>query len=194
MTTNDTTQSATGSASMAGSVSDLEQQMIASLSTLHAYNAELRMSGQLGNQFGRALGTAFAGLAVQGKSLNQVLSTLALSLSRMAVSAAFKPLEQALGGAFNSLLLAPALFSAQGQVAAPAVFPISLGSNLAASATLGAGAASFTGDGSRARVASAGFPSIVFNIQTPDTESFRRSETQIAAMLARAVSQGQRNL
>jgi hypothetical protein len=36
--------------------------------------------------------------------------------------------------------------------------------------------------------------SVTFNIATPDAESFRRSETQIAAMLARAVGQGHRNL
>ena len=35
--------------------------------------------------------------------------------------------------------------------------------------------------------------SVTFNITTPDAESFRRSETQIAAMLARAVGQGRRN-
>ena len=35
---------------------------------------------------------------------------------------------------------------------------------------------------------------IIFNVTTPDAESFRRSETQVAAMLARAVQLGQRNL
>ena len=35
---------------------------------------------------------------------------------------------------------------------------------------------------------------VTFNVTTPDAESFRRSETQVAAMLARAVSLGQRNL
>jgi hypothetical protein len=36
--------------------------------------------------------------------------------------------------------------------------------------------------------------SITVNVSTPDAESFRRSEGQIAAMLSRAVSRGQRNL
>ena len=35
---------------------------------------------------------------------------------------------------------------------------------------------------------------VTFNVTTPDLESFRRSETQLAALLARAVAQGQRNL
>jgi phage terminase large subunit-like protein len=36
--------------------------------------------------------------------------------------------------------------------------------------------------------------SVTFNVTTPDADSFRRSETQLAALLARAVAQGQRNL
>lgn len=36
-------------------------------------------------------------------------------------------------------------------------------------------------------------PTIVFNVQARDAESFRRSETQIAAMLNRAVARGTRN-
>jgi phage-related minor tail protein len=35
---------------------------------------------------------------------------------------------------------------------------------------------------------------ITFNVTTPDADSFRRSETQVAALLARAVALGQRNL
>jgi phage-related minor tail protein len=37
-------------------------------------------------------------------------------------------------------------------------------------------------------------PVIHFNVTASDAESFRRSETQIAAMLARAVARGQRGL
>ena len=39
-----------------------------------------------------------------------------------------------------------------------------------------------------------GGASIVFNVQTQDADSFRRSESQIAAMLHRMASRGQRNL
>lgn len=37
-------------------------------------------------------------------------------------------------------------------------------------------------------------PNIVFNVQASDAQSFLRSETQIAAMVARAAARGQRNL
>jgi len=36
--------------------------------------------------------------------------------------------------------------------------------------------------------------SVVFNVTSNDASSFKRSEGQITAMLARAVSRGQRNL
>ena len=42
--------------------------------------------------------------------------------------------------------------------------------------------------------AAGGARPIAFNMTTPDVDSFRRSESQIAAMLARAVQLGQRNL
>ncbi len=37
-------------------------------------------------------------------------------------------------------------------------------------------------------------PSITLNVQTPDAQSFLKSETQIAAMMSRALARGQRNL
>ena len=37
-------------------------------------------------------------------------------------------------------------------------------------------------------------PSVVVNIQTPDANSFLKSQSQIAAMMARALARGQRNL
>ena len=35
---------------------------------------------------------------------------------------------------------------------------------------------------------------IVFNVTTPDAQSFQKSKSQVAAMLARAIAQGNRNL
>jgi len=36
--------------------------------------------------------------------------------------------------------------------------------------------------------------SVTVNIQTPDARSFRQSQSQVAALMARAVARGQRNL
>jgi phage-related minor tail protein len=43
-------------------------------------------------------------------------------------------------------------------------------------------------------VAGASSQQVTINIATPDVEGFRRSQSQIAAMLSRTVAQGQRNL
>jgi phage-related minor tail protein len=66
-----------------------------------------------------------------------------------------------------------------GEAGSEAILPLKRG----ADGKLGVSAGSGTGP-----------VSITFNVTTPDAESFRRTETQIGAMLARAVGQGQRNL
>ena len=43
-------------------------------------------------------------------------------------------------------------------------------------------------------IASTAFCALLINIQTPDAQSFQRSQSQVAALMARAVSRGQRNL
>ncbi len=155
------------------------------------FNLALQSGERLGRQFGKTLTSAFVGLAVQGKSFNDVLGTLALSLSKMAVSAAFKPLETAFGSALQSIIASPSLFSGSG-IATPSSF--GLGSGLLSAG----GLASVLGGGQEATSQLAGSlansANIVFNVTTPNVESFYSSETQIAALLARAVAQGQRNL
>ncbi len=159
------------------------------------FNIELGASGQIGRQFGRALTTAFVGVALQGKGLGDVLRSLTFSLSRIALDAAFKPLQSAFGNALKSFLSAPSLFSSAGGISAPASFPIAAASALPSfGASGGGGAAGIGADRRGGASAVHSGPSIVLNVTTPDTESFRRSETQIAALLARTVGQGQRNL
>lgn len=47
---------------------------------------------------------------------------------------------------------------------------------------------------SGADTAAAALPSIVFNVTSPDVSGFAKSQNQISALLARAVSRGQRSL
>ncbi len=167
-------------------------------------NAEFDISKQLGRQFGQALTTAFVGIAVQGKNLGDVLSGLAQNLSKLALNAAFKPLESILGNALQGLVTGgfssggatlpagtPGLFASAGNVAAPAAFPLTQGALLSGlqKTPTGASAAGHAGSGG-----AAGSVAVTFNVTSPDVESFRRSETQLAAMLARSVGSGQRNL
>jgi phage-related minor tail protein len=174
---------------------------------------QLSNATKYGRQFGAALTTAFAGLTLKGRSLGDTIDTLALSLSNIALKAAFKPLEQGLGSMFSGLFSGgafafanggvfqgglPVPFASGGVIASPIAFP------------LGAGKTGIAGErgaeaimplargpdgrlGVKAESGGGGRP-IVFNVTSPDADSFRRSETQVAAMLARAVQLGQRNL
>lgn len=177
------------SAAAAG-VGDLTAEMQALTAVHQQYNAELGTSTQLGNQFAKSLSTAFVGLAMQGKSLGDVLRSLALNISQMALTAAFKPLTNAFANSFTSMISSPSPFSAGGTIAAPSDFSSGAGSLFA---SLG-GAAAESPAAAPAAAAAGASPSIVFNVTTPDVAGFSRSETQIAALLARTVAQGNRNL
>lgn len=174
-------------------------------------NNELRIGDQLGKQFSRTLTSAFEGLAIKGRSLNEVMKGVTLSLSRMTVQAAFKPLEGALSQGFSTLLSGgfgfakgaafqqgmPVPFAKGGVVASPTTFPLGNGgSGLMGEAGAEAIMPLARGPDGRLGVAArgGGGMQVTVNISTPDVESFRRSEGQVAAMLSRAVAQGQRHL
>lgn len=165
----------------------------------------------LGAQFGRSLTSAFESIALKGKSLGDVLRSLALRLSQLVFRAAFKPLENAvssfvqqlvggaLGFAKGGVLRqgTPVPFATGGVVTSPTYFPLH-GGRTGLMGERGAEAILPLARGADGRLGvqatgTAG-PSVQVNITTPDIESFRRSETQLAALLARAVAQGQRNL
>jgi phage-related minor tail protein len=156
---------------------------------------------RLAQGVGNRLVTAFADAAIRGQNLSDVLKGLALSLSRMALSMALRPLGDMLGnlvpnatgnvfskgqvvpfadgGIVNSPVLFPMRGSTglMGEAGPEAIMPLARGSD---------GKLGVRGGGGGARV--------TVNIQTPDVAGFQQSQGQVAAMIARAVSRGQRNL
>lgn len=168
-------------------------------------------SEQIAKKFSGTLINAFEALAIKGKSLSEVFKSLALSLSQMVLKAAFAPLQSAisgsLGGLFKGLLPfakggvlqqgTPVPFASGGVIASPIAFPLA-GGRTGIAGERGAEAImplSRGPDGRLGVAARGGFGSaITINIATPDVESFNRSQTQVAALIARAVSLGQRNL
>ena len=172
---------------------------------------KLALAAGAGKQFGRQLSSAFEGVALQGRSLGDVFKSLALSLSQMALRAAFKPLEQGLGGLVSGLLSSavpsakgnvfqggmPVPFAAGGVISSPIAFPLR-GGQVGIAGERGAEAIMPLARGADGRLGvrtmGGSAVNVTFNVTSPDAESFKRSETQLAAMLARAVSQGQRNL
>ena len=76
------------------SIADWQISVSADTSSLRN---ELQRTSLIGRQFSRSMISAFEGIAVQGRSLGDVVRNLGLSLSRMVLSAAMKPLDQAMG-------------------------------------------------------------------------------------------------
>jgi phage-related minor tail protein len=173
--------------------------------------AQLAEVSKAGARFSNALSQSFVDLALKGKGLGDVLRSLALRLSEIALKAAFRPLTNALGSGLASLLGGglgfahggvvrqglPVPFAQGGVIASPVVFPLA-GDRLGLAGERGPEAILPLARGSDGRLGvraeAGGAISITFNVSTSDAESFRRSETQLAALLARAVAQGQRNL
>lgn len=173
---------------------------------------ELAAASLQGQRFSRTLASAFEGVAFKGKGLGEVFRSLAASLAKMALQAAFKPLDQVVGNLFSGLTRGiggfgqgaavtgglPVPFAAGGVISSPIAFPLA-GGRRGIAGERGAeaimplgrtrdGRLGVVGDGMGAGM------SVTFNVTTPDAESFKRSETQIAALLARSVARGQRNL
>jgi phage-related minor tail protein len=164
--------------------------------------------------FSRAMTQAFATSVTGGKQFDDVLKSLALRISDLAVRLAFKPLEKSLtsgissllsgltgssGGASASLAAASGAikpFAAGGVIGTPSYFPLANG---------GAGLAGEAGpeaimpltrgpDGRLGVAGHGGGNTITIQIATPDLDNFRRSESYITGQIARAVARGQRSL
>lgn len=176
------------------------------------FKTELQEVGKLGEAFGESLTRAFAGAVTGGRKLSDVLRSLALSLSRQALSAALEPLGEGLGGLVSSLtqgLVANARgnviadgvlkpLASGGVVSAPAMFPMRDGkTGLMGEAGPEAIMPLARGPDGRLGVQAQGGArpvTVNLNIQAQDADSFRRSQSQVAALVTRAVNRGMRNL
>lgn len=156
-------------------------------------------------QFGSVLTSALKGAVVNGKSLEDVLRGVGLSLAGMALDAGLKPLQGLLSNVFSGLLggvlpfakggITP--FASGGIVSSPTYFPAGRSVGLMGEAGSEAIMPLSRTSGGRLGVASGGGKGnvqVVLNVSTPDAASFKKSESQMTAMLARAASRGTRYL
>jgi len=166
------------------------------------FRAALSDASRLSGRFASDLTRAFEDAAIKGRTLSDVLKQLALSLSRQTLEAALSPITSLFASGIGGLLggVAPVVPHAQGGViASPIAFPLTgQRTGLAGEAGPEAILPLQRGPDGRLGVAAAGGEpraiNVTFNVTAQDADSFRRSEGQIAAMLARAVGRGQRNL
>lgn len=161
----------------------------------------------------RGLRRAFDGVVLDGDRLSDALRDVGRSLLDTIYAAAVKPVSQGLGsavsqglasllgggepfargGAFVQGRVTP--FARGGVVSAPTAFPMRGGTGLMGEAgpeaimPLARGA-----DGRLGVRAEAQRPvSVTIHVSTPDVEGFRRSRSQIAAEMGRALGRGARN-
>lgn len=192
-----------------------DSDLLDTASTLDSLELKTRNLAGSANSFARAMTSAFSSSITGGKQFDDVLKSLALRLSDLAVRLAFKPLTSALGSGLESLLsglthigasassasVAAASgaikpFATGGVIGTPTYFPmIGGGVGLAGEAGPEAIMPLKRGPDGRLGVAGVGGGNVItVQIATPDADSFRRSETYITGQIARAVARGQRSL
>ena len=174
------------------------------------FQAALKQLDQLAKGFGSQMTSALKEAVVSGKQLDDVLRQLAMNLAGMALDQGLKPLQGALTSAFSSLFAGVTPFAkggvpgsvipfaSGGIVSTPTFFPMAGGTGVMGEAGSEAILPLRRGADGRLGVdAGQGGPlpvHVTFNVQATDTASFRRSEGQVSAMLARVVSRGMRRL
>jgi phage-related minor tail protein len=169
--------------------------------------------GNLERGFSGGLKRAFDGLVMDGMKLSDALGVVARAMSQTVYNAAVKPVTDHLGsllaGGLNSVVsgLMPFAsggsfaqgrvmpFASGGIVSGPTAFPMRGGTGLMGEAGPEAIMPLARGADGRLGVRTQGGQavSVTINIATPDVRGFERSQSQIAASVARALSAANRN-
>lgn len=173
-----------------------------------------REVSSLSRSIGTGLRNAFDGLVFDGMRASDAMRQLALSIADTVYSAAMKPVQNALGGliagginAISSAILPfengasfsqgrVVPFASGGIVSSPTYFAMRGATGLMGEAGPEAIMPLSRGADGRLGVRSEGggrAVNVVMNITTPDIEGFRKSRSQVAAEVSRALSRGQRN-
>jgi phage-related minor tail protein len=168
-----------------------------------------RETGSLSSSFSGNLKRAFDEVAFDGERLSDVLREVALSMARAVYNTAMRPVQDSIGsaiaGGINALvggvlgggtgqrietfakggvIGGPTLFSMRrgpglmGEAGPEAILPLARGAD---------GRLGVRGDGGARPV------QVTVNISTPDVEGFRRSQSQIALQMNRALGLAARN-
>lgn len=173
---------------------------------------DIEKTSQIAVRFGSRLTTILKESVIHGRRLDDTLRRAALSLSNRVFAQAFRPLENAIDQGLSSILSNVIGFRKGGVFAQGHAIPFARGGVVSSPVAFSLGGRRLgiageagpeailplaRGPDGRLGVESNGAaPAITinFNVTAEDAGSFRRSESQITAMLNRAVSRGARNL
>ncbi len=173
-----------------------------------------REVNSMSNAIGGGLRRAFDGVVFDGMRLSDALRTVATSMVDAAYNTAIRPVQAAAGSfltnGINSLLSGILPFEKGGAISQGRVMPFARGgvvngpTNFAMRGGMGlmgeAGPEAIMplrrGADGKLGVAAAGgggAVQVTMNITSPDVAGFRRSSSQVAAEMQRALARGQRN-
>ncbi len=159
---------------------------------------EMQQVQRLSAGFADTIGRGFADAILSGRRFSDVLRSIAQSLLRMSLQAALKPAVSGIASALGGALAGVVPFARGGVVGGPTMFAHGGGLGLMGEAGPEAILPLARGADGRLGVRAAGGGAapvnVTMNITTPDAEGFRRNRGRIAAELARAVAEGQRQL
>ncbi len=176
--------------------------------------ATTRQTASLSRSVGWGLRRAFDGLVFDGMKLSDAFRQLSKTMIDSVLTQALKPVQNALGGALiaglNNLVGGVLPFQNGASFSGGKVTPFARGGVVSAATSFpmrgGVGLMGEAGpeaimplargqDGTLGVRTQAGGRDVrvTMNISTPDVESFKRSRTQVAAMVSRAIGRGARN-
>lgn len=175
--------------------------------------AATRDLGALERGFSSGLRRAVDGMVLDGRRLSEVLGGVARSMADTVYGAALRPVTDRVGGLLASGLNAVVSgmmpfaegapfsqgrvmpFARGGIVSGRTTFAMRGGTGLMGEAGPEAIVPLARGADGRLGVRSqgGGAAHVTINVQTPDVQGFQRSQSQIAAQMARALARGQRN-
>ncbi len=187
------------------------------LSDLRAVNSLTQSLNRSSELFGKSIVNAFSRGVVEGKRFEDVLRSVGRTLTDSLLKTALKPLQSGISNLFGSgfqnltglfsggfgsfgggasVPVAP--FADGGIVASPSYFPTGRGLGLMGEQGAEAIMPLSRGPDGRLGVRAGGSQArplnVVVQVSTPDADSFRRSEAQVSAAIARAVARGGRAL
>ena len=162
---------------------------------LNAFQRKMEEINRTAEGFSRTLTGGLKAAIVDGRSLESVFRQIALSASSRLLNSALRPLEALAGQAIGAVLP----FAKGGVVQHPALFGIDGGIGMMGEAGAEAILPLSRGTDGRLGVRSAQNETpaqapVQIHIAARDVESFKRSEAQVAAIVARAVGRGRRGL